>query len=81
MSEPYRMPPDLRRITREAMIDSLYKSVMRPSPFKIENGRLYLRRDPWLRRVLRGVRRRARNAWWALRGRVPDEETYSEWWL
>lgn len=72
----------LARITREAFAESLYHSATRPSLFKIDKaGRLMLRRDPWLKRVLRGVRRRARNAWWALHDRVPDEETYSEWWL
>ena len=80
MTQRSNLPPALNRITREAMIGSLYESITRPSPFKIENGRLYLRRDPWLRRVLRGVRRRARNVWWAIRDRVPDEETYWEWW-
>jgi hypothetical protein len=40
-----------------------------------------LRRAPWLKRVFFYMRRRARNAWWALRDRVPDEETWLEWWL
>ena len=72
---------ELARITRKALVHSMYYSATRPSPFKFERGRLILRRDPWLARVVRDVRRRVRNAWWALRDRVPDDETYSEWWI
>lgn len=70
---------ELARITREAFVDSLYRSIMRPSPFEFSEGRLMLRRQPWWRRVSYVARRRVRNAWWALRDRLPDEENWTEW--
>jgi hypothetical protein len=77
---------DLARITRQAFVRSIGDSVLRESPLIKQFGGLPRMLHPPTRAERLAMRYRrarvyARNVWWALRGKTPDEDTYSDWWL
>lgn len=76
---------ELARVTRKAFVQAMYDDVARESALVKKFGglpRILRPRTRWERLVIRFRRARiyARNVWWALRGKKPDEETYSDWW-